>query len=71
MKQLGKFSAGRPLSYLLSALAGSRSVQDDANKTQPRSAKVAASGSRLLCSSTRSPEEILKITERRWASRYY
>jgi hypothetical protein len=70
MKQLGKFSTGRVLSSLLSALAGSRSAQDDANKTQPRSAKVAASGSRLLCSSTRSPEEILKITERRWA-RYY
>jgi hypothetical protein len=73
MKQLklGQFSLGRLRSYLASERANSDAVHGNSIKNRFRSDM--AVGSRSLCStsSARTPEEIRKITERRWPARYY
>jgi hypothetical protein len=68
--QRGQLHVGQLLSDLSLRLARS---QGEVSKSRLCSDKAATKGTRLLCStsSTRTPEEILKATERRWPSRYY
>ncbi len=65
--QLGQLNLVR-LRHVLSALAGSRA---DLSESRIRSDRPAAERVLLRSSSTRTPEEILRITQRRWPSRYY
>ena len=65
--QLGQLNLGR-LRYLLSALAGSHA---DPSENRIRYDRRVAERAPLRSSSTRTPEEILRATERRWPARYY
>jgi hypothetical protein len=65
--QLGQLNLGR-LRYLLSGLAGSHT---DLSENRVRSDRPVAERAPLYSSWTRSPEEILRATERRWPARYY
>jgi hypothetical protein len=65
--QLGQLNLGR-LRYLLPGLAGSHT---DLSENRVRSDRPVAERAPLYSSSTRTPEEILRATERRWPARYY
>jgi hypothetical protein len=67
--QLGQFDPARLLTYVLSRLIETHSVEDAASKGSPD--KIAAAHAQLACSPTRAAGEILKAAERRWPSRYY
>ena len=74
MKQLklGQFSLGRLRSYLASKRARPDAIQGNSIKNRFRSDMAVASRTPLRStSSTRTPEAILKTTERRWPARYY
>jgi hypothetical protein len=64
--QLSQLNLGR-LRYLLSGLAGSHT---DLSENRVRSDRLVAERG-PLCSSSWTPEEILRVTERRWPSRYH
>jgi hypothetical protein len=66
--QLGQLDLGRLRYVLLSALAGSHA---DLSENRIRSDRPVAERAPLRSSSTRTPEEILRITQRRRPSRYY
>jgi hypothetical protein len=65
--QLAQLNLGR-LRYLLSGLAGSHT---DLSENRVRSDRPVAERAPLYSSSTRTPEEILGATGRRWPARYY
>jgi len=65
--QLGQLNLGR-LRYVLSALAGSHA---GLSENGIRSDRPVAERAPLHSSSTRTPDEILRISQRRWPSRYY
>jgi hypothetical protein len=67
--QIGQFDPARLLTYLLSRLVDTHSVEDASTKNG--SHNISDERSQLVRSPTRAAGEMLKAAERRWPSRYY